>query len=219
MVNSSDPARRRRSASDVVSLVRAATAPIRQSLAVSFSALGGNAQAAFVRYFDSGYDPSASNRHSRRGEEGIAVRNLSVCYGKRYAFEGLTGEFAPASLTAVIGPNGAGKSSLLKAACRDYSACRRRGDLRRARAPSTGVSAAAGRTRPRVSDHGRRTRCTRRLAKFRFGPRASATPRRECLRGACGRRPLDRHRSADRRTFRRSIGPKTDIGSQLHFGA
>src|SRR5258708_2985873 len=115
MANSSDPARRRRSASDVVSLVRAATAPIRQSLAVSLSALGGNAQAAFVRYFDSGYDPSASDRHSRRGEEGIAVRNLSVCYGERYAFEGLTGEFAPASLTAVIGPNGAGKSSLLKA--------------------------------------------------------------------------------------------------------
>ena len=115
MGNSSDPARRRRSASDVVSLVRAATTPIRQSLAVSLSALGGNAQAAFVRYFDSGYDPGASDRHSRCGSEGIAVRNLSVSYGERYAFEGLTGEFAPASLTAVIGPNGAGKSSLLKA--------------------------------------------------------------------------------------------------------
>ena len=60
MANSSDPARRRRSASDVVGLMRAATAPLRQSLAVSLSALGDNAQAAFVRLFDSGYDPSAS---------------------------------------------------------------------------------------------------------------------------------------------------------------
>jgi zinc/manganese transport system ATP-binding protein len=95
-------------------LVRAATAPLRQSLAVSLSALGDSAQAALTRHFDSGYDPSASDRDSRRGEGGIAVRNLSVCYGERCAFEGLTGEFAPASLTAVIGPNGAGKSSLLK---------------------------------------------------------------------------------------------------------
>jgi zinc/manganese transport system ATP-binding protein len=99
----------------MVSLVRAATAPLRRSLVVSLSALGDNAQAAFVRCFDSGYDPSTSDGHSSRGEEGISVRNLSVRYGERYAFEGLTGEFAPASLTAVIGPNGAGKSSLLKA--------------------------------------------------------------------------------------------------------
>ena len=115
MANSSDPARRRRSVSDMVSLVRAATAPLRQSLTVSLSALGDNAQAVFTRHFDSGYDPSSSERHSRRGEEEIAVRNLSVCYGERCAFEGLSGVFAPASLTAVVGPNGAGKSSLLKA--------------------------------------------------------------------------------------------------------
>ncbi len=43
------------------------------------------------------------------------VRNLSVRYGERYAFEGVTGEFQPRSLTAVVGPNGAGKSTLLKA--------------------------------------------------------------------------------------------------------
>jgi zinc/manganese transport system ATP-binding protein len=115
MANSSDPARRHRFARDMVSLVRAATAPLRRSLVVSLSALGDNAQAAFVRCFDGGYDPSTSDGHSSRGEEGISVRNLSVRYGERYAFEGLTGEFAPASLTAVIGPNGAGKSSLLKA--------------------------------------------------------------------------------------------------------
>lgn len=115
MANSSDPVRRHRFAPDMVSLVRAAIAPLRRSLAVLLSALGDNAHAAFVRCFDGGYDPSTSDGHGSRGEEGISVRNLSVRYGERYAFEGLTGEFAPASLTAVIGPNGAGKSSLLKA--------------------------------------------------------------------------------------------------------
>jgi len=114
MASSSDPAWRR-FISDMVSVVRVTTRPLRQSLAVSLSALGGSAQTAFVDYFDSGYDPGASDQPSRRGEQGIAVRNLSVCYGERCAFEGLTGEFAPASLTAIIGPNGAGKSSLLKA--------------------------------------------------------------------------------------------------------
>jgi len=113
MANSSDPAKRRRYVSGMFGLLRAATAPLRQS--VSLSALGASAQAALVRYFDSGYDPDASDRPGHRGEQGIAVRNLSVCYGERCAFEGLTGEFATASLTAVIGPNGAGKSSLLKA--------------------------------------------------------------------------------------------------------
>jgi zinc/manganese transport system ATP-binding protein len=114
MASSSDPAWRR-FISDMVSVVRVTTRPLRQSLAVSLSALRGSAQTAFVDYFDSGYDPGASDQPSRRGEQGIAVRNLSVCYGERCAFEGLTGEFAPASLTAIIGPNGAGKSSLLKA--------------------------------------------------------------------------------------------------------
>ena len=115
MANSLDRARRRRFFSDMVCAVRAAAAPLRRSLAVSLSALGDNAQATFARHFDSGYDPSPSDRLVGGGEEGIVVRNLSVGYGERYAFEGLTGEFAPASLTAVVGPNGAGKSSLLKA--------------------------------------------------------------------------------------------------------
>jgi len=113
MANSSDPAKRRRYVSGMFGRLRAATAPLRQS--VSLSALEASAQAAFVCYFDSGYDPDASDRPGHRGEQGIAVRNLSVCYGERCAFEGLTCEFATASLTAVIGPNGAGKSSLLKA--------------------------------------------------------------------------------------------------------
>jgi len=114
MTNSSDPERQRRSVSEMVRLMRAGTASLRQSLGTSLSALGDKTQAAFTHYLDSGYDPGASDSHNRQAE-GIAVRDLSVCYGERYAFEGCTGEFLPASLTAVIGPNGAGKSSLLKA--------------------------------------------------------------------------------------------------------
>jgi len=114
MTNSTDPARQRWSASDILRRIEASTAPLRQSFGTLLSTLGHRTLAAFARYLDSGYDPGAPSQ-SRRGDEGIAVRNLSVRYGARYAFEGLTGEFLPASLTAVIGPNGAGKSSLLKA--------------------------------------------------------------------------------------------------------
>jgi zinc/manganese transport system ATP-binding protein len=114
MTNSTDPARQRRSASDMVRRIGAGTVPLRESFGALLSTLGHRIQAAFARYLDSGYDPDAPSQ-SRRGDEGIAVRNLSVRYGARYAFEGLAGEFPPASLTAVVGPNGAGKSSLLKA--------------------------------------------------------------------------------------------------------
>jgi zinc/manganese transport system ATP-binding protein len=99
----------------MVSALRTAAAPFQRSLGVSLLPLGRSAQATFSRHFDSGYDPSPSDRLVGGEKEGIVVRNLSVRYGERYAFENLTGEFAPASLTAVVGPNGAGKSSLLKA--------------------------------------------------------------------------------------------------------
>jgi zinc/manganese transport system ATP-binding protein len=115
MTNSSDRTRQGRSVSERVRLVRAATATLKQSLGSWLSTLENKTQTTFNRYLDSGYDPGASDSHTRRGEQGIAVRNLSVCYGERYAFEGLTGEFQPGSLTAVVGPNGAGKSSLVKA--------------------------------------------------------------------------------------------------------
>ena len=46
---------------------------------------------------------------------GVALDNLSVGYEGHAAVAGLTGRFAPASLTAVVGPNGSGKSTLLKA--------------------------------------------------------------------------------------------------------
>ncbi len=46
---------------------------------------------------------------------GVELKDVSVAYGARLAVTGITGRFAPGSLTAVVGPNGAGKSSLLKA--------------------------------------------------------------------------------------------------------
>jgi zinc/manganese transport system ATP-binding protein len=45
----------------------------------------------------------------------VALRNVTVRYGRRLALEALSGEFAPGSLTAIVGANGAGKSTLLAA--------------------------------------------------------------------------------------------------------
>jgi zinc/manganese transport system ATP-binding protein len=45
----------------------------------------------------------------------VRLENLSLGYDRRPAVTGLSGVFAPASLTAVVGPNGSGKSTLLKA--------------------------------------------------------------------------------------------------------
>src|SRR5882757_5536549 len=115
MVNSPEGARWRRSFSNMVSLGSAVIAPLRRELAALRSALTDHAQAAFARHFDGGYDPSAANGPGQRGEGGIEVRNLSVGYGEQLALEGVTGDFAPSSMSAVVGPNGAGKSTLLKA--------------------------------------------------------------------------------------------------------
>jgi zinc/manganese transport system ATP-binding protein len=46
---------------------------------------------------------------------GLVLDNLSLGYEHRPAVSGLSGRFAPGSLTAVVGPNGSGKSTLLKA--------------------------------------------------------------------------------------------------------
>ena len=43
----------------------------------------------------------------------IRVQNLSVRYGSRYAFEGITADLSPCSITALIGPSGCGKTSFL----------------------------------------------------------------------------------------------------------
>ena len=115
MANSSDGARWRRSFSDMVSRGAAAIAPLRGQLAALLSALSDNAQAAFARHFDGGYHPGTVDEARQRGDAGIEIRNLSVGYGEHLALEGVTGDFAPSSMTAVVGPNGAGKSTLLKA--------------------------------------------------------------------------------------------------------
>ena len=45
----------------------------------------------------------------------VLLRDVTVRYGRRVALEGVSGEFASGSLTAVVGANGAGKSTLLAA--------------------------------------------------------------------------------------------------------
>jgi zinc/manganese transport system ATP-binding protein len=115
MANSSDGAQWRRSFSEMVGLGGAAIAPLRRGLTGLLSALSDNAQAAFARHFDGGYDPGPLDGPGQRGDGAIGVRNLSVGYGKYLALESVNGDFAPASMTAVVGPNGAGKSTLLKA--------------------------------------------------------------------------------------------------------
>jgi ABC-type bacteriocin/lantibiotic exporter with double-glycine peptidase domain len=41
----------------------------------------------------------------------IVLRGVTVRYGRRTVLERISGEFPPASLTAVVGANGAGKST------------------------------------------------------------------------------------------------------------
>lgn len=45
----------------------------------------------------------------------IALRDVTVRYGRRVALQGVSGQFVSGSLTAVVGANGAGKSTLLAA--------------------------------------------------------------------------------------------------------
>ena len=45
----------------------------------------------------------------------IRLDEVTIAYDRRPAVRGLSGTFAPGSMTAVAGPNGAGKSTLLKA--------------------------------------------------------------------------------------------------------
>jgi zinc/manganese transport system ATP-binding protein len=45
----------------------------------------------------------------------VTLRDVTVRYGRRTALQGISGQFAPGSLTAIVGANGAGKSTLLAA--------------------------------------------------------------------------------------------------------
>ena len=49
-----------------------------------------------------------------RDPHGLALHDVCVGYRGGAVLTGVTGRFAPGSLTAIVGPNGAGKTSLLK---------------------------------------------------------------------------------------------------------
>ena len=51
-------------------------------------------------------DPPGSATPRRFETTGIELKNVSIAYGDRLAVAGVTGRFAPGSLTAVVGPNG-----------------------------------------------------------------------------------------------------------------
>jgi zinc/manganese transport system ATP-binding protein len=116
MRNSSDDGEWRRSVRDLTRRFGTVIAPARQQFVSSMVDVGNRAHASLARHLDGGYHPDAPDR-SVPGIDGagINVEALCVTYGGRLALEGLSGRFAPGSLTAVVGPNGAGKSSLLKA--------------------------------------------------------------------------------------------------------
>ncbi|MEG9884620.1 MAG: ABC transporter ATP-binding protein [Hyphomicrobiales bacterium] len=58
----------------------------------------------------------------------IGFDDVSVAYGRHRAVHGVSGAFAPGSLTAIIGANGAGKSTLLKALMGEIAPARGRID-------------------------------------------------------------------------------------------
>ncbi|MEL6467978.1 MAG: heme ABC transporter ATP-binding protein [Pseudomonadota bacterium] len=55
----------------------------------------------------------------------IAVRDLSVSYGRKEVLSSLAMDAQPGTLTAIVGPNGSGKSTLIRAICGDlpYGGC------------------------------------------------------------------------------------------------
>ena len=49
----------------------------------------------------------------------LAVRDLSVSYGRKEVLRGLAMDARPGTLSAIVGPNGSGKSTLITAICGD----------------------------------------------------------------------------------------------------
>ena len=77
---------------------------------------GGSVDRFLRRTFDGGRQPgeAAEVRDAGAGTApSLTLDQVSAGYRGQLAIEGITGVFAPGSLTAVIGPNGAGKSTLL----------------------------------------------------------------------------------------------------------
>jgi zinc/manganese transport system ATP-binding protein len=104
----------RRSVNKLAMRSRAAAAAAVRRLASGSTAVADQALATLKRSVDGGYHP-IDGCAGAVAEAAIEVENLSVAYGTRLVLQGLSGRFAPASLTAVVGPNGGGKSSLMKA--------------------------------------------------------------------------------------------------------
>ena len=89
----------------------------RSTLAAAVQALRSSAGAAgeagrlLRRVFDGGLQPHPATDGPIAPF--VTLDGVSARYGGRWAVEGVSGRFAPGTLTAVVGPNGAGKSTLM----------------------------------------------------------------------------------------------------------
>lgn len=116
MNNPPDGAPGRPSVNDLTLRSRAAAAAAVRRLASGWTALANHTLCVLNRVVDGGYHPDpVDGRTPTATATTIEIENLSVAYGTRLAVRGVSGRFAPGSLTAVVGPNGGGKSSLMKA--------------------------------------------------------------------------------------------------------
>jgi zinc/manganese transport system ATP-binding protein len=114
MTNAPDDTPWRRSITGLATGSRAVAAVAVRGLASASMRLANRTLARLHGLVDGGYHPDRGCS-APSGGAAIDIKDLSVAYGTRLALDGISGRFAPASLTAVVGPNGGGKSSLMKA--------------------------------------------------------------------------------------------------------